>query len=131
VEVNAGLVIPFTTKAIIGDKEVVAFFVLLFMALTSTISSSMIAVSSILTFDIYKSHINPNAPDRRLVHVSHLAVVAHAVLITGILLGTNYGRRKHDLAWLLLAYLHTSWNHTFDFFTCLVQPNDRSTNAPV
>ena len=54
-------------------------------------SSSMIAVSSILSFDIYKSHINPNASDRRLVHFSHLAVVAHAILITGVLLGMNYG----------------------------------------
>jgi len=40
VEINAGLVMPYTIKALIGDKGIVAFFVLLFMALTSTISSS-------------------------------------------------------------------------------------------
>lgn len=44
----------YKVKALIGDQGIVAFFVLLFMALTSTVSSSMIAVSSILSFDISK-----------------------------------------------------------------------------
>ncbi|CZR59473.1 probable urea transporter [Phialocephala subalpina] len=91
VEVNAGLVMPYTIKALIGDKGIIAFFVLLFMALTSTVSSSMIAVSSILSFDIYKTYINPKASDRRLVKVSHLAVVVHAIFITGVSLAMNYG----------------------------------------
>ncbi|KAE9368327.1 hypothetical protein N431DRAFT_547364 [Stipitochalara longipes BDJ] len=91
VEVNAGLVMPYTIKALMGDKGIVAFFVLLFMALTSTISSSIIAVSSILSFDVYKTYINPKASDRRLVHVSHLAVIIHGIFTTGISLAMNYG----------------------------------------
>lgn len=90
VEVNAGLVMPYSIKALIGDKGIIAFFVLLFMALTSTVSSSMIAVSSILSFDLYKTYINPKASDRRLVKVSHLAVVAHAIFITGASLASKY-----------------------------------------
>lgn len=82
---------PYAIKALIGDKGIIAFFVLLFMALTSTVSSSMIAVSSILSFDIYKTYINPKASDRRLVKVSHLAVVAHAIFITCVSLAMNYG----------------------------------------
>ncbi|KAH6608328.1 urea active transporter [Trichoderma cornu-damae] len=89
--VNAGLVMPYTIKALIGDKGIVAFFVLLFMALTSTVSSSMIAVSSILSFDLYKTYINPKASDKRLMKVSHLAVVFHTIFITGISLALNYG----------------------------------------
>ena len=76
----------------------VAFFVLLFMALTSTISSSMIAVSSILSFDLYKTYINPKVSDKRLVHISHLSVVAHAVFIVAIALALNYGGA--DMTWI-------------------------------
>lgn len=97
-EVNAGLVMPYTVKALIGDQGIVAFFVLLFMALTSTVSSSMIAVSSILSFDVYKNYINPKANDKKLLKVSHLAVVAHAIFITGISLALNYGGA--DMTWI-------------------------------
>lgn len=96
--VNAGLVMPYTIKALIGDKGIVAFFVLLFMALTSTVSSSMIAVSSILSFDLYKTYINPQASDKRLMKVSHLAVVFHTIFITGISLALNYGGA--DMTWI-------------------------------
>ncbi|KAI5863315.1 hypothetical protein GGS23DRAFT_620961 [Durotheca rogersii] len=97
-EVNAGLVMPYTVKALVGDRGIVAFFVLLFMALTSTVSSSMIAVSSILAFDVYRTYVDPRASDRRLMRVSHLAVVAHAVFITGVSLALNYGGA--DMTWI-------------------------------
>lgn len=97
-EVNSGMVMPYVVKALIGNSGIYAFFVLLFMALTSTISSSMIAVSSILSFDLYKTYINPKVSDRRLVHISHLAVVAHAILIVAISLILNYGGA--DMTWI-------------------------------
>lgn len=82
---------PYTIQALIGSKGVVAFFVLLFMALTSTVSSSMIAVGSILSFDIYKTYINPQASDRKLIRASHLAVVFHGIFITAFSIALNYG----------------------------------------
>lgn len=97
-EVLAGFVMPYTIKALIGEKGLDAFFVLVFMALTSTISSSMIAVSSILSFDIYKTYLNPRASDKRLVKVSHITVVIHAVFITGVALALNYGGA--NITWL-------------------------------
>lgn len=89
---------PYTVKALIGDNGIVAFFVLLFMALTSTVSSSMIAVSSILSFDIYKTYLNPKASDKRLVKTSHTAVVIHAIFITAVALALNYGGA--DMTWI-------------------------------
>ncbi|KAK1445727.1 urea active transporter [Colletotrichum melonis] len=97
-QVNAGLVMPYTIKALIGDQGIDAFLVLVFMALTSTVSSSMIAVSSILSFDVYKTYLNPKASDKKLVHVSHLTVVFHAVFITAISLALNYGGA--DMTWI-------------------------------
>ncbi|KAJ5130021.1 Sodium/solute symporter [Penicillium bovifimosum] len=90
-EVSSGMVMPYTIKALIGDKGIVGFFILLFMALTSTVSSSMIAVSSILSYDIYKTYFNPKVTDKQLVRVSHLTVVIHGVFITGISIALNYG----------------------------------------
>ncbi|KAJ6016077.1 hypothetical protein N7540_010668 [Penicillium herquei] len=90
-EISMGMVMPYTIKALIGDKGIIGFFFLLFMALTSTISSSMIAVSSILSYDLYKTYINPRVTDKNLVRVSHLTVVLHGVFITGISIAMNYG----------------------------------------
>ncbi|CAI7601748.1 unnamed protein product [Penicillium bialowiezense] len=90
-EVSSGMVMPYVIKALIGDKGIIGFFFLLFMALTSTISSSMIAVSSILSYDIYKTYMNPKVTDKQLVRVSHLTVVIHGVFITGISIALNYG----------------------------------------
>lgn len=90
-EVSMGMVMPYTIKALIGDKGIIGFFFLLFMALTSTVSSSMIAVSSILSYDLYKTYLNPAVSDKKLVRVSHLTVVIHGVFITGISIAMNYG----------------------------------------
>ncbi|KAJ5833351.1 Sodium/solute symporter [Penicillium riverlandense] len=90
-EVNMGMVMPYTLKALIGDRGIIGFFFLLFMALTSTVSSSLIAVSSILSYDVYKTYLNPQVTDKRLVRVSHLTVVIHGVFITGISIAMNYG----------------------------------------
>ncbi|KAL4874049.1 hypothetical protein BDV12DRAFT_205414 [Aspergillus spectabilis] len=90
-EVSAGLVMPYLVKALIGDSGIVAFFVLVFMALTSTVSSSMIAVSSILSFDLYKTYFNSKATDKKLLQASHITVVFHAIFITGISIALNYG----------------------------------------
>lgn len=97
-EVSAGFVMPYTIKALIGDQGVIAFLVLVFMALTSTVSSSMIAVSSILSFDVYKTYLNPRATDKKLVKVSHLTVIMHGVFMSGIAIALNYGGA--NMTWL-------------------------------
>lgn len=97
-DVNAGFVMPYTIQALVGREGVVAFLVLVFMALTSTVSSSMIAVSSILSFDVYKTYLDPRAPDARLVRVSHLSVVLHGVFMSGVAIALNYGGA--NMTWL-------------------------------
>ncbi|KIW12288.1 hypothetical protein PV08_09565 [Exophiala spinifera] len=91
VEVFSGLVMPYTLKALLGNGALVGFLLLVFMALTSTVSSSMIAVSSILSFDVYKTYINPGAGDRQIVRASHLGVIFHGLFIAGFSLILNYG----------------------------------------
>lgn len=91
VEIGAGFVMPYTVKALLGTGGTAAMMLLLFMAVTSTVSSSMIAVSSIISFDIYRTYINPKATDRQVLKVSHLGVVSHGIFIAGFALMLNYG----------------------------------------
>ncbi|KAJ9296098.1 hypothetical protein DTO271G3_5673 [Paecilomyces variotii] len=89
-DVANGLVLPYVLKSLLGDGATRAFLVLAFMAVTSTVSSSMIAVSSIVSLDFFKTYFKPNASDRQILTISHLGVVAYGLLIAGWTLMMNY-----------------------------------------
>lgn len=55
--------------------------ILLFMAVTSSTSAELIAVSSLLTFDVYKTYIAPNSSSARLVQISHYGIVLYALVL--------------------------------------------------
>ncbi|KAI8912741.1 Sodium:solute symporter family-domain-containing protein [Gorgonomyces haynaldii] len=98
-DVNAGLTAPFAAVALMGSGGAVAILVLVFMAVTSAASAELTAVSSIITFDVYRTYINPKADSLQIVRASHysiaafglimaiLAVILHAI---GISLGYLY-----------------------------------------
>lgn len=53
-DVSAGLPAPSAAAALLGKAGASAMLVLLFLAVTSATSAELIAVSSILTYDVYK-----------------------------------------------------------------------------
>ena len=53
-DVNAGLAAPYAAAALLGQSGAAAILVLIFLAVTSATSAELIAVSSILTYDVYK-----------------------------------------------------------------------------
>ena len=53
-DVSAGLPAPAAAAAILGKSGAAALLVVLFLAVTSATSAELIAVSSILTYDVYK-----------------------------------------------------------------------------
>lgn len=53
-DVSAGLPAPSAAAALLGKSGAAAMLVLLFLAVTSATSAELIAVSSILTYDVYK-----------------------------------------------------------------------------
>lgn len=55
--------------------------ILLFMAVTSSTSAELIAVSSLLTFDVYKTYIKPGSSSHRLVQVSHYGIIIYALVL--------------------------------------------------
>ncbi|KAF9203456.1 hypothetical protein BGZ49_006405 [Haplosporangium sp. Z 27] len=83
-DVSAGLVAPTAAVALLGHGGAVAVLLLVFMAVTSAASAELIAVSSVCTFDIYRTYINPMATGKQLIKVSH-AVIAGFGIIMGVL----------------------------------------------
>ena len=83
-DVSAGLVAPNAAVALLGYGGAVAVLLLVFMAVTSAASAELIAVSSVITFDVYRAYINPLATGKQLIKVSH-AVVAGFGIIMGVL----------------------------------------------
>ena len=79
--------------------------ILLFLAVTSATSAELIAVSSILTYDVYKRYINPHATEAQILRVSHYMVAAFAVFMgiagtiffyIGVSMGWLYVREPFD-----------------------------------
>ena len=58
---RAGLVPPAAALFLLGRGGAILMVIMLFMAVTSSGSAELVAVSSLFTYDIYRTYINPNA----------------------------------------------------------------------
>ncbi|KAK6599810.1 urea active transporter [Botrytis cinerea] len=88
--VNSGMVMPYVLRSLLGKGATTGLLVLVFMAITSTVSSSMIAVSSIISLDFFRTYINPAASDRKTLKVSHWGVVFHGCFMAGFAIMLEY-----------------------------------------
>ncbi|GIK06309.1 hypothetical protein Aspvir_001956 [Aspergillus viridinutans] len=70
-QVAAGLSAPATAITLLGKGGAVLMLILLFMA-----------VSSLLTFDVYKTYFRPHTDSATLVRVSHWAIALYALLLS-------------------------------------------------
>ncbi|PLB45007.1 Na+/solute symporter [Aspergillus steynii IBT 23096] len=80
-QVEAGLSAPATAITLLGKGGAILVLILLFMAVTSSTSAELIAVSSLLTFDVYKTYFRPDTDSATLVRVSHWAIAAYALVL--------------------------------------------------
>ncbi|KAI0325129.1 urea transporter [Cubamyces sp. BRFM 1775] len=83
-DVSAGLPASAAAAALLGKSGAAALLIVLFLAVTSATSAELIAVSSILTYDVYKKYFNPHATEGQILKVSH-AMVAIFAIVMGIL----------------------------------------------
>ncbi|KAJ9211509.1 hypothetical protein DTO166G4_6930 [Paecilomyces variotii] len=100
-QVSAGLSAPFAAAALLGKHGAVALLITLFMAVTSSSASELIAVSSILTFDIYKVYIKPSATPKELIFVSHVMICIFGVIMA--VFACIWNAIGIDLGWLFLV----------------------------
>jgi len=97
-QVNSGLVMPYVLMSLLGKGATTGLLVLIFMAITSTVSSSMIAVSSIISQDWFRTYINPRASDRRTLQVSHWGVVFHGCFMAGFSIMLEYAGATNNFS---------------------------------
>ncbi|KAM0752686.1 Na+/solute symporter [Meredithblackwellia eburnea MCA 4105] len=83
-QVGAGLPAPTAAAALLGKGGGALMLVLLFLAVTSAASAELVAVSSIVTYDIYVPYINPKATEKQILWVDHVSIVAYGIIM-GIL----------------------------------------------
>ena len=98
-EVSSGLVLPYYAVTVAGKGGAVGILLITFMAVTSTLSAQVIAVSSIISFDIYRTYFRPLASDRDVIRWSHYGVVFFAAFASAFSTALYYG--GVNLGWTL------------------------------
>ena len=83
-QAQMGLVVPAAATALMGEVGAILVLTMLFMAVTSAGSAELIAVSSIVTYDLYRTYSNPNATGKQLVKVSRATIVAFGLGMGGL-----------------------------------------------
>lgn len=100
-EAGRGLVPPATAVALMGKGGSILLLTMLFMAVTSAGSSELIAVSSLCTYDIYRTYINPNASGKKILRVSRCVVLGFGCFMG--LLAVILNKAGVSLGWMYLA----------------------------
>ena len=103
-EVNAGLTLPFAAQALLGKVSshfgraqlltqlqggAAAVLLMIFMAVTSAFSSDLVCLASVVSYDIYRTYINPRATGAQILRLSHFVVVALALCCACIAAGLS------------------------------------------
>lgn len=78
---GSGLSAPAAAIALLGKGGAGLLLLLLFMAVTSATSAELIAVSSLITFDLYKTYMKPTATSDELVRISHYGIIIFSVIL--------------------------------------------------
>lgn len=100
-EISAGLTLPYAAQTIAGKGGAGAVLVLMFMSCTSAISSQLIGVSTVLSYDVYKTYINPKATDAQVLHAGHWCVAGFAIFMAGF--GSMLHGVKIDLGFIYVS----------------------------
>lgn len=107
-DVSAGLVLPYAAVALLGKGGAVGTLLIIFMAVTSATSSELIAVSSIFTYDLYRTYFKPDASGRRLIYMSHVIVVVYALFISTFSVGLYYAGISMGYLYLMMGCIISS-----------------------
>ncbi|KAH7890245.1 urea transporter [Phlebopus sp. FC_14] len=100
-EISAGLPASVAAATLLGQSGAAALLIVLFLAVTSATSAELIAVSSVLTYDVYVRYINPQATEEQILRMSHAGIAIFALVM--------------GLAGVIFYYIGVSmgWLYTF------------------
>lgn len=78
-QISMGLVAPTAATQVLGDIGAILLLTMLFTAVTSAGSAELISVSSLVTYDVYRTYVRPSATGRSLMRISRLAIVGFGI----------------------------------------------------
>lgn len=78
-EVGLGLVAPTAATALMGDLGAILILTIVFTAVTAAGSSQLVSVSSLVTYDVYRTYIRPAATGRELIRASRFTILSFGI----------------------------------------------------
>jgi len=99
-EAGSGLVPPAVATHLLGNTGSILILTMLFMAIVSTGSAESIAVSSLVSYDIYREYINPDATGAQILFVSRVTIVVFGLVMGGLSIVLDI--LKLNLGWVYL-----------------------------
>ncbi|OSX69523.1 hypothetical protein BU14_1430s0001, partial [Porphyra umbilicalis] len=104
-EAARGLVPPAAAGHFLGSAGSAAILVMTFLAVTSSGASEQIAVSSIVAYDIYRTHINPRCSGAQVIFVSRVVILVFGVLMGALGIALNHLEINLDYLYRLMGIL--------------------------
>ncbi|MEO9295055.1 MAG: sodium/solute symporter [Nitrososphaera sp.] len=78
-QISMGLVAPSAATSILGDIGAILILTILFTAVTAAGSAELVAVSSLVTYDVYRTYVKPSSTGRELMRVSRLSILGFGI----------------------------------------------------
>ena len=78
-EVGLGLVAPTAAANLMGDIGAILILTIVFTAVTAAGSSQLVSVSSLITYDVFRTYVKPSSSGRELIRVSRFAILVFGV----------------------------------------------------
>ncbi|AIC15720.1 sodium:solute symporter family transporter [Nitrososphaera viennensis] len=78
-EISMGLVAPTAASHVLGELGAILMLTILFTAVTAAGSAELVAVSSLVTYDVYRTYLKPSASGRELMRISRYSIVAFGI----------------------------------------------------
>ncbi|MGH9987448.1 MAG: sodium:solute symporter family transporter, partial [Nitrososphaeraceae archaeon] len=74
-QIESGLVAPAAATLILGDAGAILLLSVLFTTVTAAGSAELVSVSSLVTYDVYRTYVKPWATGRQLMRVSRFTII--------------------------------------------------------
>ncbi|CAK9440395.1 uncharacterized protein LODBEIA_P44950 [Lodderomyces beijingensis] len=98
-EVGEGLPPVAAAVYLMGKSGSAMILVMIFFAVMSSFSGELIATSTLLSYDVYKRYIRPDATPNQVVKVAKITVFGWAIF-SSCLASIFYGAAKISMGWL-------------------------------
>lgn len=78
-EIGLGLVAPTAAADLMGDLGAILILTIIFTAVTAAGSSQLVSVSSLITYDVFRTYLKPYATGRELIRISRFTILTFGI----------------------------------------------------